>query len=216
VSLVNPFVSFPAAGGSPTVTVVQDDIDAGTATSRSIVFPSSPTEGNLLVAAIVSRNPAVTQASSSGWTGIQLAAAAEIAGGLWWKVAGASEGTTHGFTLSSSVGALVVAAELDLNGYTIGSVTSGSQAAVTASPTTPSRTYTAPALIIAGFATAENQALSSPTNGFTIARASTAAAATGGAAVTFKVDDVGGSVSTGMTVAVSDDSVSLIAGWTLS
>lgn len=84
---------------------------AGSVTTISAIYPSNPTEGNLLVACLSWRGNTTISGVPSGWNLATNANGTDIDSAIYYKIAGAGEGKTHDFTLAASQKAVLVASE---------------------------------------------------------------------------------------------------------
>ncbi|MBL7645546.1 MAG: hypothetical protein JNK74_05075 [Candidatus Hydrogenedentes bacterium] len=74
-------------------------------TVLDIGLPASTAENDLLIAAVAVGNPVVASLSApmgGGWTLLDRSQQGDVTLGVWWKIAGASESATHGFTWSGA------------------------------------------------------------------------------------------------------------------
>lgn len=82
----------------------QGAVNSAVLGSRTLVYDSTPTEGNLLFASVVA--VAGHTWSGSGWTFISTSSdyptEADADGGIWWKIAGAGEPTSYTVTADNS------------------------------------------------------------------------------------------------------------------
>ena len=84
----------------------------GNSTSLVITYPSTPTQGNLLVACLSFVLDASVTTPASGWNLATISGnASALDGAIYYKIAGASEPTVHTFTLSTAAKYAVVASE---------------------------------------------------------------------------------------------------------
>lgn len=121
-------------------------------TALDIGLPASTAENNLLIATVAVGNPVVASLSAStggGWTLLDRSQQGDVTLGVWWKLAGASESATHGFTWSGGSKAYGWISRFtghDLTNPINAFATGGGLDTTT--PTTPSVTTTVPDALI--------------------------------------------------------------------
>jgi hypothetical protein len=93
-------------GGGPTGVVFEEFTEAALSngTSLAINKPAGTVTGDLLIAAVATDgNTAGSLAAPAGWNSIDLTTqGGAVTFGVWWKLAGASEGSNYTFSWSSS------------------------------------------------------------------------------------------------------------------
>jgi hypothetical protein len=156
------------------VTEIQSGNNSGSSTSASLTLAAAPTVGNLLVVyvgcTIVAGDVTITM--PVGWTQLQTkVTATKVRQTSFYKNAGASESATITATLTAARAwsvCVVEAHSTSAGGWTVDKQASNNGSSTSPSSGTTATTTQAEEYWTAGFTSAINQNLTSPTNSFTV------------------------------------------------